>query len=435
MDGYGTVLAVHRGRLREYQTTAVSCLRGMSGRSTDEGGSGSRAVRFALSDDETGTLTVGPGPRPSRASFQVHGSAGDRGLRRIGALPAACTRPVPDDPRAAFDVFWRSLEENYPFFAAKGIDWQAVRDRYRPEVHAGTTDDELFAVFRKMIEPLHDAHVSIDGGPGRRFGTSRPGTTLPGPDLDRDVTAYIQERDLGGRPLRTFARGRIGFADLPGGLGYLRLSSFSGWTDDRHPGYAAHRKELDRALDAVLTPERTRGMRGLIIDLRINGGGYDALGLRLASRLTDRTHLAYAKRARNDPADPSRHTEPRPVYVRPADAPRFTGPVAVLTGGSTISAGETFTQALMDRPGRTVRIGEPTQGVFSDVMGRALPNGWTVGVPNEEFLTSSGRTFDGAGVPPHLAEPVFTEAEFAHRRDSAFDRALTVLRRRPDDRS
>ncbi len=47
----------------------------------------------------------------------------------------------------------------------------------------------------------------------------------------------------------------------------------------------------------------------------------------------------------------------------------------MLTGGSTVSAVETFIQALMDRPGRTVRIGQAARGVFSDVMVRRLPNG------------------------------------------------------------
>lgn len=100
----------------------------------------------------------------------------------------------------------------------------------------------------------------------------------------------------------------------------------------------------------------------------------------------------------------------------------------MLTGGSTVSAGETFTQALMDRPGSTVRIGQPTQGVFSDVMQRKLPNGMSAWMPDEEFLTRSGRTFDGTGVPPHIEEPVFTKEEFDKKRDSAFDRALNVLR-------
>ncbi len=169
-------------------------------------------------------------------------------------------------------------------------------------------------------------------------------------------------------------------------------------------------------------------MKGLIIDLRINGGGSDALGINIAGRLTDNPYAAYAKRARNDPADPTRHTRPQPAYVLPAHGPRYTGPIAVLTGGSTFSAGETFTQALMDRPGRTVRIGQPTQGVFSDVMVRELPNGMSAFLPNEEFLTSSGRTFDGTGIPPHLTEPVFTKEEFDRKKDSAFDRAVCVLR-------
>lgn len=122
--------------------------------------------------------------------------------------------------------------------------------------------------------------------------------------------------------------------------------------------------------------------------------------------------------------------EPQPQYVQPAAAPRYTGPVAVLTGGSTVSAGETFTQALMERPGRTVRIGEHTQGVFSDTMRRTLPGGWEFMLPNEEFLTRTGTAFDGPGIPPHLPEPVFTDEEFARGRDSAFDRAIAVLSRR-----
>lgn len=63
-------------------------------------------------------------------------------------------------------------------------------------------------------------------------------------------------------------------------------------------------------------------------------------------------------------------------------------------------------------------------------MTRKLPGGMSAWLPNEEFLTRSGRTFDGTGIPPHLTEPVFTEEEFDEKRDSAFDRAVNVLRHR-----
>ncbi|ARX89053.1 protease [Streptomyces alboflavus] len=45
------------------------------------------------------------------------------------------------------------------------------------------------------------------------------------------------------------------------------------------------------------------------------------------------------------------------------------------------------------------------------------------GVPDQV-----GTTFDGPGIPPHLTEPVFTEEEFEKNRDSAFDKALKILR-------
>ncbi|KUL53022.1 MULTISPECIES: S41 family peptidase [unclassified Streptomyces] len=418
MDGYGTVLDLRDGELREYQTTAVSCLTGFTGRETRPG---------VYTTPDNVVLRVRTLPRRDRASLGIDGSVGHRNLQRIPALPDACTRPAAEGPLATFDVFWSSFAENYPFFAAKGIDWDGVRAHYRPKVHADTTREELFTVFRDMVAPLYDAHVSV-GDIEHYFAHGRPGTVLPTEEFDAEVKKHIVRRDLkNARGVRDFGNGRITYADLPGERGYLRISGFGGYADEGAP-YSAERAELDKALDAILTEERVERLKGLVIDLRVNGGGSDALGIRVAERLTDASYVAYTKRARNDPADPAKYTRPEPIRVSPAEAPRYTGPVAVLTGGSTVSAGETLTQALIDRPGRVVRIGEPTQGVFSDIMGRVLPNGMGAVLPNEQYLTRTGDTFDGPGIPPHLKEPVFTEEEFAKERDSAFDRALNVLR-------
>ncbi|MGA4843826.1 S41 family peptidase [Streptomyces sp. G45] len=417
MNGYGTVLTLRSGTLQEYQTTAVSCLKGFT---AEERGPG------VYHTADGGVLTVRTGHDRDRASLRFDSSVGHRKLKRIPALPDDCTRPAPKDPRTTFDVFWRSFAENYPFFAAKGIDWEGVRAHYRPKVRPDTTRDELFAIFREMVTPLYDAHVAVGDG-DRYFATVRPGTVAPSEELDKKVKEFVVARDLkDARDLQDFAGGRITYADLPRGRGYLRISGFSGYAGRGAP-HSADLAELDRALNTVLTAQRVKRLKGLVIDLRINGGGSDALGIHIAGRLTDTPYVAYAKRARNDPDDPAKHTRPEPIRVTPAKAPRYTGPIAVLTGGSTVSAGETFTQALIDRPGRTVRIGQSTQGVFSDVMTRRLPNGMGAVLPNEEFLTRTGHTFDGPGIPPHLKEPVFTEEEFEKKRDSAFDRALNVL--------
>lgn len=413
VEDYGTALSVHDNVVEAYQLTELSCL-------TDAPATRSEKPGTYVTEDKD-VLTLRPGTQPDRATLHIDGSAGDRTLRRIPALPTPCTSS--NEP-TTFDVFWQTFQENYPFFAAKGIDWHQVRDRYRERAALAEQrgdDTELFAVLRDMVAPLNDAHVVVSAGEHGFFGIGRPGTTIPGPQLDQRVKEHVQRRDLQQHPLTEYANGRISYADLPGqDYGYLRVSAFSGYTAERT--FAADSAELDRALDAIFTADRLTRLRGLILDLRLNGGGSDSLGLQLAARLTDRPYFAYAKKTRS--------TEPWVQRVEPARA-GFAGPVAILTSGSTISAGETFTQAMMERPSRTIRIGQPTQGVFSDVMRRKLPGArhadWSFGLPNEEFLTSDGRTFDGAGIPPEVTEPVFTDEEFSQDRDSGFDRAVRWL--------
>ncbi|MGI5337139.1 S41 family peptidase [Streptomyces sp. CA-181903] len=418
-DGYGTLVSVEDGgrRLRTYDTTAVSCLPGL----TEATGKGDGSGRFT--DPDGAILTITP-DGPGRARMTNAEDVGHRTLRRVGALPAGCTaRPKPGerpDPRRVFDVFWHTYAENYPFFEAHGIDWKAVRDRFRPRITSDTSDDELFAVLRRMIEPLYDGHTFIKASQDRRFAGHRADTVTPTKEsiarTDRAVAEAV------GVPLRTWAQGAISYAGLPDGTGYLRITRFNRYAAKGGP--EADVAELDRALDDVLA----RTPRGLIIDLRFNGGGSDRLGIHIAERLTDRPYTAYLKHARNDPEDPRKFTPPVPVRVTPSASPRYTGPLAVLTGRLTISAGETFTQALMGRSPAPVRIGENTQGLFSDVLERSLPNGWTFGLPNEEFMRpGDGRTYDVTGIPPAIRTPVFTEEEFAAHRDSALTRARRLL--------
>jgi C-terminal processing protease CtpA/Prc len=91
-----------------------------------------------------------------------------------------------------------------------------------------------------------------------------------------------------------------------------------------------------------------------------------------------------------------------------------------------VSAAETFTQALINREPAVTRVGQNTQGVFSDVLGRRLPNGWRFGLPNERFVTN-GKSYDGPDIPPTIAVPVFPPADLANGRDTAIEKALQIL--------
>lgn len=420
-DGYGYVISIGRGHGTVYQTTAISCLPG--GQADQLGPPGRHGVvRFGTGG--VTTATVRPAGK-DRAWLHSLGSAGSIGLIRIRAVPPLCRRPVPNDPVSSFDIFWTTFAENYPFFAAQKIDWKAVRDRYRPLVNARTTDQELLKILIDMIRPLGNAHTGVVSADARHgFDGLRPGTRQWSEAFCGRALKAV-DTHLGIR-LKTWGNGNIAYADLPGHLGYLRISAFM---DYAGPGstYQADRAALNRALDAVFTPSRTRGLHGLIIDVRCNPGGDDALGLQLASRLTGEPYFAYAKRARDDRDDPARFTRLQPITVHPAHAPDYAGPIAILTSDLTNSAGETFTQAMLDRTPRPVRIGLSTQGVFSDVLNRTLPDGIRFELPNEEFLTRDGQTFDNRGIPPGIRIPVFTSYQLSHNLDPALDAARALL--------
>ena len=157
----------------------------------------------------------------------------------------------------------------------------------------------------------------------------------------------------------------------------------------------------------------------VIRQIRLVGG--------IVSRLSAVKYLAYSKVTRNSLSGPLRFTAPQPAWVDVSTRPGYRGRVVLLIGPDTLSGGETFAMALMGRAPKVTFVGENTQGVFSDVWGRKLPNGWTFGLPTELYLTGAGKSFDGRGVSPDSRVPVYPKVDLESRRDGALERAIKVL--------
>jgi hypothetical protein len=423
-DGYGWVDALRDGRLQVYETTSVSCLPGDTLRSLGPADSDG-TMRFGEQNIVLQTLRPLPG---GRSTVHVTGTAADVDLVPIDGLPARCKAPTPNDPLTNFDIFWATFAENYNSTVRKHVDWAALRARYRPRITATTSDRDLFSILRSMIAPLHDAHAQLDGPNGQKFSGWRPGTPVAPGFSEQDQGERGSDPDgfkfrdaidarlkaLGASEVQHFAQGKLAYADLPNATGYLRVSSFENYAgDDPFPtldnddsSYQASRDTLKQALDTIFTAARVASLRRLIIDVRDNDGGDDPLGLQIAARLTARPYLAYRKRQRDDPHDPSRYGRLQAVTVAPAgNTPHYTGPIDLLTNALTVSAGETFIEAMMARVPAPARIGTTTQGVFADNMTRKLPNGWTFTVGNEDYLAPDGTNYEGPGIPPTSPNP------------------------------
>jgi hypothetical protein len=432
-QGYGDVYEIQGSTVKTYQVTSTTCVPAFTAQ-RDPAVVPGREATFI--HDRNEVFFIRAGGKSNHKLLHNEGSASDVRLDRLPRLPAVCDHLTPNTPAGNFEVFTRTWAENYIMFDQKNVDWAEVVRANQSKVRPETTPAELFDIFAGMIEPLHDRHTYIEAPDLKReFSTYRPGTDRIikgfGPDEFRSKVMpklwEITERTYVKTPLRKWCRERVQYGHVNATTGYLRIFGFYGYADT--PTFAAGLTALENALDEIFSDPN---LKALVIDVRINFGGADPYGLAIASRLATRSYVAYTKVARADPEDRNKWTPGDPSEVRPSTRPSFHGPVVELTGPMTISAGETFTQALMGRTPHVLRIGENTQGVFSDVLGRNLPNGWRFGLPNEVFRTAQRTTFDGPGIPPDIIVPVFADDDVSVGRDPAMAKALEILGQKPE---
>jgi len=434
-DGYGQLIEFQGDNLRAYEITTLSCIPASKATRRTE----ASTVHEIVFAGEDGTLRISPGPLADTRWLHEDGSVSNILIRRAGSRPELCDQPPADTPLSNYQVFWETFSEHYPFFALRQMNWPAVDKKFRPQVTPETKPEELFRILSDLIEPLHDAHTSIRAKSiQQRFHGYRPSAD-PMQKKNRARIAEIIETKYVRGGLRDFCNKQLQFGLLrspyeasssdsranprTGAIGYLRIHSFDDYSNDRE--FVKQVEVLETALDNIFADSSK--LTGLVMDVRINVGGSDVFGISIASRLASQEYLAYSKVTRNDIRDADHRTPPQPVMVHVSRRPGFRGPVVLLTSADSISAAETFTMALLGRLPHVTRIGANTQGVFSDVLDRKLPNGWTFGLPNEIYLTKDGKAFDGPGVPPDVEVPIFPAEDLANGRDSALAKALEFL--------
>jgi carboxyl-terminal processing protease len=156
-------------------------------------------------------------------------------------------------------------------------------------------------------------------------------------------------------------------------LGYVQLTSFTQGSGDQV------RAQVQQVLH--------HGVKGIILDLRENGGGLLEEAVNVASIfISDGTIVSTDGRA-----------QPRQVYMARGDAIAPSIPMVVLVDAGTASAAEIVTGALRDR-GRAKVVGTHTygKGVFQEI--QPLSNGGALDFTVGEYFTPDGQNLGGGGV-------------------------------------
>lgn len=278
---------------------------------------------------------------------------------------------VPEDPKSepldVFDRLWEDVYERYSFFEHKDIDWQRIRSTYRAKVTNKIGPKDLFDVLSEMLYELRDGHVNLNTG----FDNSRNWEWYQNfPDnYEQNLIEknYLKRDFWSSGPLKH---------QFINDILYVNYRSFS--------------QDISKG-NLQIVIERAKQGRGMIIDVRSNGGGSLGNAYTLASGFTD-TEIVVAKKRIKNGTGTEDFSSWEDISI-PAGENIYEGPVVVLTNRRSYSATTFFAQMMKELP-QVVLVGDQTGGGGGIPVFGELPNGWTYRFSATQTVDLEGRQLE-----------------------------------------
>lgn len=177
---------------------------------------------------------------------------------------------------------------------------------------------------------------------------------------------------------------------------------------------------------AALQDAKNTGKKGIIVDLRNNGGGYlnaavDMIGMLIPSKPESseanlQKRVAVVEKFKGDTQE---------THAAKTDPILDTLPMAIIVNGGSASASEIFSGALKDY-GRATLVGTKTFGKGSVQELQELPNGGSIKVTIAKWFTPLGTGIDGTGIEPDLAVEL-PEGQEMNTSDIQVSKALEAI--------
>jgi len=189
---------------------------------------------------------------------------------------------------------------------------------------------------------------------------------------------------------------------IDGDIGYVRVSVFGSTTGQE--------------MSAALSKLDAQGVKGYVLDLRNNGGGYLDAAIDVSSKFIPDGPIV------------SIDSRTQPLTTFDADATSVAmRPLAVLVNGFTASASEITSGAIQDS-GAGVIVGTRTfgKGVVQTIY--PMPDGSAVKITTARYLTPKGRDINSIGIAPDILVPDVKPSDLGNpQTDTQLQRAAAYI--------
>lgn len=346
---------------------------------------------------------------------------------RSKTLPQLCIETNTEknkNPIYNFEVFAETVKEHYAFFELNKINWNQLYKQQKGKLTEKSSDVELYLVIEETLELLNDNHAFLEATDEvnaelEKQSIQDKNTSDNLPEYgDMEVAGIVAKHHLQEDLTRDYKLKfpLIQWGKMNDDVGYIQVKSMwlfanldvpkkridemgyvDAFVETFHQMYEGDYiteevKEVSKIMDMVMND--LSGMKFIIIDVRFNGGGQDAVSFEILSRFIPKGKLQIATQKLRYG---NRFTPLLPLHID-GNTNAFTKPVYVLTSKQTGSAAEALSIATMAMQ-NVKRIGSTTSGAMSTALEKKLPNGWSFAISNEIYMDNNGKPYENIGVP------------------------------------
>ena len=236
---------------------------------------------------------------------------------------------------------------------------------YKAGIEAG---DRIIKVDGQLAKDLREAVRMMRGPRGSKVTVTIMRNGIKKPiefELTRDEIPILSVKSISLKP----------------GYGYVRISNFTGTTT----------QEFEKALEKLESSQPS--MKGLVLDLRNNGGGLLNQAISVSDIFLDKGQILSIK---------GRDKKNTKVFNATPSAAQRNYPIVVLINGGTASASEIVAGALQDQK-RALVLGTTSFGKGSVQTVENLRDGSGLKLTIARYYTPSGRSIQAKGIEPDIA--------------------------------
>lgn len=304
-------------------------------------------------------------------------------------------------PTGIFEQVWTFADQNYSFFEYKGIDWDKVKAEYHAKISDDMNEEALFDTLANMLFLLRDGHVNLNSD----FNRSRNWHWYLDYPANYDF-ALIERNYYKHKEQYVGSFILMDFEDV----GYIHYKSFS---------YFVSQSDMD------YVKEKFMNRKGMIIDLRNNGGGSLSNVYTIAENFIDEETTVAYEQYKNGPGHDDFGEKEYFTLSPVEDSEPYTKPVVILTNRLCYSATNFIVTLMRELPNVTI-IGDRTGGGGGVPTFTELSNGWVLRVSSSRLFTLGGFNVEN-GIDPDIKIEQTDDAT-ANKKDALIEAALEYLR-------